>query len=269
MKKKSLFVVIIVSIISTIFYSYLKNEDTQAASHNLKDYLETEAYKIIDGDTIEIKNHSRVRYIGIDTPEIGQAFYEEAKDRNRKLVEGKKIKLVICKSEPRDKYGRILAWVYTGGSLVNAVLVKEGYARVFIISPCGIEKKEEFERYEREAIKGKIGIWSVDKKFAKDSKVISAIDASKYIGKVISVKGRVVGIFNTDKATFLNFGNDYKKDFTVVIFRKDKVKFNRNGITSFDLYKNKEIVVTGKIQEYNGPEIIVDNPSQIEVIKRR
>lgn len=259
-KKGFLYLVVIISISSNIY--------AETYTSNLKNSFETEVYKVIDGDTIEIRRHARVRYIGINAPEIGQPFYEEAKNRNRKLVEGKKVKLIVCKSEPNDKYGRMLAWVYVGNTLVNAMMVKEGYAKTFIISSCGAERKEEFEGYERNAIKNKMGLWSDSKKVLKD-KIISAAEADRYIGEIKSVRGKVINIFETDNAAFLNFGYDYKKDFTIVIFQKHKVKFQKNGITSFNLYKDKEVMVTGRIQQYNGPEIIADDPSQIDIIGRR
>ena len=72
----------------------------------------TKVAAVIDGDTIEIEGGQWVRYLGIDTPEIGQPFYEEARNKNKELVLGKNVRLDICKSEPKDKYGRLLAYVY-------------------------------------------------------------------------------------------------------------------------------------------------------------
>ena len=66
--------------------------------------------QVIDGDTIRVEGGYKVRYIGIDTPEMGEAFGMEAWQANRKLVEGKKVRLERDVSET-DKYGRLLRYV--------------------------------------------------------------------------------------------------------------------------------------------------------------
>ena len=115
---------------------------------------------VIDGDTIILEDDRRVRYAGIDTPERNEPFYWKATRRNIALVKGKRVTLVICKEKPRDRYGRILAWVYVDGVDVGAVLLKEGLARVFTAPPCGTKKLEEYREYENMARKKRLGIWS-------------------------------------------------------------------------------------------------------------
>jgi micrococcal nuclease len=99
--------------------------------------------RVIDGDTVEVRLGSReddVRYIGIDTPETVkpgtpvQCFGPEAHDRNQRLVEGRTVRLVFDR-ERRDVYGRLLAYVWVGRRMVNAELVRDGYARTLTIAP--------------------------------------------------------------------------------------------------------------------------------------
>ena len=93
--------------------------------------------QVIDGDTIIIKGGYRVRYIGIDTPEIYpevKAFGIEAWQANRRLVEGNEVRLERDVSET-DKYGRLLRYVYVDDVLVNAELVKLGLARAKAYPP--------------------------------------------------------------------------------------------------------------------------------------
>lgn len=82
---------------------------------------------VIDGDTIEIEGGERVRYIGIDTPEIDECYGPEATKANKELVEGKEI-ILIRDVENRDKYDRLLRYVVADGRFVNAELVRLGYA---------------------------------------------------------------------------------------------------------------------------------------------
>ncbi len=93
------------------------------------------ATRIIDGDTIEIETGQKVRYIGIDTPELHhptkgvQCYGEEARKKNESLVAGKSVKLVKDVSET-DRYGRLLRYVFlqpessSAGIFVNEALVE-------------------------------------------------------------------------------------------------------------------------------------------------
>lgn len=87
-------------------------------------------------------------------------------------------------------------------------------------------------------------------------------DGSLY-GKVVIVEGIIITTYNSGKACFLNFHENYKKYFTAVIFKSDFRKFD----TPEDDYYLKKVRITGMLKEYKGkPEIIVKKPGQIEVI---
>jgi micrococcal nuclease len=90
--------------------------------------------RVIDGDTIELSDGSRVRYLGIDTPESGEYYASEATAKNRELVEGKIVDLQRGERD-RDEYGRLLRYVYINGIFVNAELIAQGYARAYIFNP--------------------------------------------------------------------------------------------------------------------------------------
>lgn len=113
---------------------------------------------VIDGDTIVVGENEKVRYIGIDTPEIGECYYDEAKARNRELVERQQVFLDICEEEPTDKYGRTLAYVYVGDLLVNAELLSGGFAATLNIPPCN-HKAAYFRDLQLAARTAKRGMW--------------------------------------------------------------------------------------------------------------
>jgi len=86
--------------------------------------------KIVDGDTVWVRidgQSYKVRYIGVNTPEIGDAGADEATTLNASLVMGKKVQLYKDTSET-DKYGRLLRFVVVDGKFVNYELVKQGVA---------------------------------------------------------------------------------------------------------------------------------------------
>src|SRR4051794_22701683 len=102
--------------------------------------------RVVDGDTVVARlsdgRFERVRYIGMDTPEDVkpgvpvQCYALEAAALNRRLVAGRRVRLVPG-AEPRDRYGRLLAYVYRGadGLFVNEELVRRGVARPLTIPP--------------------------------------------------------------------------------------------------------------------------------------
>jgi micrococcal nuclease len=125
-----------------------------------------EVLRVVDGDTIEVLlegEEADVRYIGVDTPESVapgepvECFGEEASDFNAGLVEGEKVVLVFD-AELRDQYGRLLAYVYVGETLVNAELLAEGFARTLEIEP-NTSKAPRFERLEQRAGAAGRGLW--------------------------------------------------------------------------------------------------------------
>jgi micrococcal nuclease len=114
--------------------------------------------RIIDGDTIEIEGGIRVRYIGIDTPEIGEPYYLEAKKANRNLVGGTRIQLEKDVQD-KDEYGRLLRYVWVDGIMVNAELVRLGYAHSYSYPP-NLRYQAHLLQLQREAREQKQGLWS-------------------------------------------------------------------------------------------------------------
>lgn len=126
--------------------------------------------RVIDGDTIELVNGAKVRYIGIDTAEKFDArsevlcFGKEASDKNRELVEGKRVRLEKDISDT-DKFGRLLRYVYlpaggqgVGDVFVNDYLVRQGYAQVATFPP-DVKYQQQFLEAQKEAREQKRGLW--------------------------------------------------------------------------------------------------------------
>lgn len=117
--------------------------------------------RVIDGDTVELSSGQRLRYIGIDTPELTnprECYAVEAYLKNRELVQGKRVALRKDVSET-DRYGRLLRYVYLpNGEMVNAILVREGYALVATFPP-DVMFAELFVQLEGEAREAGRGLW--------------------------------------------------------------------------------------------------------------
>src|SRR5262249_32057705 len=123
--------------------------------------------RVVDGDTIQVRldggRTERVRYIGIDTPESVkpdtpvQCFAKKASHFNSALVDGRDVTLQTD-AEERDRYGRLLAYVYTGPSFVTRELVARGYARTPTLPP-NVAHADEFARLARRARQAGLGLW--------------------------------------------------------------------------------------------------------------
>jgi len=114
--------------------------------------------KVIDGDTIELSDGRRVRYIGINTPERDQPFYQEASETNRQLVERREIRLEFDQ-DTFDQYGRTLAYIWVEGQMVNLTMLKLGFANAFTVPP-NVRYEAEFRAAEREAREAERGLWA-------------------------------------------------------------------------------------------------------------
>jgi endonuclease YncB( thermonuclease family) len=119
--------------------------------------------RVVDGDTIDVATFGRVRLLGIDAPEIGRGydtsapFAREAQTRLAAIVLHRWIRLEQD-GAPLDTYNRRLAYVLTeDGVFVNAVLVREGLARVTARAP--LSRLAELRRAESEAQASRRGMW--------------------------------------------------------------------------------------------------------------
>jgi len=122
--------------------------------------------RVIDGDTFILSNGERVRLVGVDAPEMNyhkgkpECKALEAKLFLKELVENKKVRLVKDKSN-RDKYRRLLRYVYTGDKFAGEELVKKGLSRVKYYYP-DVSKFKYLKSLEKIAKENKIGLWSED-----------------------------------------------------------------------------------------------------------
>jgi micrococcal nuclease len=127
--------------------------------------------KVVDGDTLQVlyqKQISTVRVLLIDTPEthhprLGvQPYGPEASAHAHQLLDGKTVALELAKNGGRDKYGRMLAYVFVDGKSFEALQLASGLARVAYVYPPNTKYVDQYRAIEAQAREKKIGIWSVN-----------------------------------------------------------------------------------------------------------
>lgn len=124
-----------------------------------------EVQRVVDGDTLLLTNHARIRLIGVDTPETVKPNHPvepwgpEATQFTREFVADKQVRLEFD-HERVDKFGRFLAYVWVGDRMLNEELVRAGLARAEMQYHYSSSKKTRFLRAEKEAKAARRGIWS-------------------------------------------------------------------------------------------------------------
>ncbi len=118
--------------------------------------------RVIDGDTVELESGLRVRYIGINSPEVAERGVEgclaaAAQEANNNLVQGKTVRMERDTSD-KDRYGRLLRYVWLDTIQLNATLVEQGLARA-IAYPPDVKYQKELAAAETRAKGARRGMW--------------------------------------------------------------------------------------------------------------
>jgi micrococcal nuclease len=125
-KRDVFFLIVLVLLLFAINYRFLDNKVIEFLEESDIGIVE----RVVDGDTAIINGNS-TRLLGINTPERGEKYYQEAKDFLTNLTLNKTVKLEYI-GERYDKYGRVLAYIILNGKNINIDLVRKGFANLYI-----------------------------------------------------------------------------------------------------------------------------------------
>ena len=224
---------------------------------------EARVVDVIDGRTVVLEGPEKqqVRLVGIEVPVLS------GKARLAELVEGKAV-AVLAGASHKDRYGRLLAHLIVAGTAppaqrwVQGLLVSAGTARVFVWPDnrnCG----KALLKREAQARAAGAGQWSNPAFFVR-----TPVTAAAHIGSFQLVEGRVAEVAVRRKRAYLNFGADWRTDFTVSIQRKNLRLFTKENI-DLPALKGKRVRIRGWIESYNGPTIEASVPEQLEVLENQ
>ena len=157
-KKKINIVFILILLLLILLFRFV--EDIGEDKSPLERFTVT---KIIDGDTFEIVGGDKVRIISVDTPEINELYHDEAKKFLDELLLGKVVRIEYGKYR-RDKYGRLLAYVYLDTLFINKVIIENGLGYLYLFKENAKNPRTlGLLQAQQKAINQTIGIWSLNK----------------------------------------------------------------------------------------------------------
>lgn len=224
---------------------------------------------VIDGDTLVLDGGREVRLTGIQAPKLplGRPNFAawplaaEAKAMLDTLVSGQRVAL-YGDGARQDRYRRILAHpVLEDGRWLQAEMVKQGMARVYSFAD-NRRMTGALYALEREARANRIGIWR-DRFY--DIRTSDPVALDSDIGTFQVVRGTVVDAAKVRSRIYLNFGADYRTDFTASIERSAWTLFDESGLDALTL-KGRTVRIRGWIKDFNGPLIEITHPEQIEIL---
>jgi endonuclease YncB( thermonuclease family) len=228
---------------------------------------------IIDGETLKLVDGRTVRLIGAKAPmpplgwrgDDPWPLVEEAKQALERLSSGKDIELRLGGARS-DRHGHLLAhgFVVAEGERVwlQEAMVAKGLARVYSL-PDNRGCVRELLARESEARAKRIGVWS-----SSAYRIVNALDLER-LGRLIHsyqlVEGKVVAVGQGRIRIYLNFAQDWRRDFTVSVERKDLGAFAAAGL-DLKALAGRRLRVRGTLAWQNGPMIEASHPEQIELL---
>jgi endonuclease YncB( thermonuclease family) len=238
------------------------------ALNQLKGGVKATVVRVVDGDTVILDSGRQVRLVGIQAPKLplGRSGFQawplaaEAKTYLETVLLGQVVEIRLGDTQ-EDRHGRILAHVVrvSDGLWVQGDLLAQGLARVYTF-PDNRKLAPEMLAVERHARTAGMGIWAVPFYGVRNADTVRGD-----IGSFSLVEDRIVDVAHVKKRIYLNFGADWRSDFTIQINAHDEPAFTALGIDLMAL-KGHRIRVRGWVKDKNGPMIELDHPQRLEMI---
>ncbi|SMF38482.1 Endonuclease YncB, thermonuclease family [Tistlia consotensis] len=222
----------------------------------------------LDGDTLRLADGRELRLAVIEAP---KRPLDVAADRPWPIADAARSALaelalerdwsLVPAGTPRDRYGRLLGHLVDAeGTWLNGELVAAGLARAVSRADLRLGARRLLE-IERLARARRLGLWSL-----QAYRVLPAEEARFGLNRFALVEGRVLAVATVRGRTYLNFGEDWRTDFTVSLEPAARRLFEREGV-DLENYQGLRLRVRGWLQPVNGPMIEVTHPEQLEVLE--
>ncbi len=260
----------IFSILTSIFFNHaaLAIELTAPNFDEMRKIGIGKVSEVVNPLTIKLEDGRFIQLAGLDYPDLD--FYDsgDLSITANKILDDflKNKKIIIYQTKSKD-HGRVNRMGYHIAHIVRAdsetwvqgMMLSLGVARVRT-SKYNSEMATEMLASEKRARHDKLGLWGMDQ-----YKILSPYEAEKHIGSYQIVEGKVNNASMHKNKLYLNFGNNWREDFTIAISAFDLRNFTKKKIDP-QKWNGKLLRVRGWVESYNGPYMEIDHPERFEAL---
>jgi micrococcal nuclease len=220
---------------------------------------EVEVAKVVNAGSFVLTDGRQVKLAAVLLPGPHEPFGDQTLRHTAAALTRRTVSLAFD-NRTTDRHGALVAHVFVGGVWLQQSLVASGLARVrshHDTATCAAPLLAE----EADARKSKRGLW---REPAYRVRHPGELDAE--IGTFQIVEGKVASVTTSRDRTFVNFGADYRTDFTVTISARDRRRLAKDGIDPAT-WVQKQVRVRGWLSRLNGPEVELTHAAQIQIIE--
>ncbi len=246
------------------FLLLLAAPGASAAPEALRPAGEARVVDVVNGATVRLATGDTARLAGVEAPRLGgrdRRPWPHAETSRRALaalVLDRPVRLFYA-GRRTDRYGRLLVHLFVGPRWVQGDLVSAGHVRVRSYADNRLRIAELLVR-EAAARRAGLGLWA-DGRYA-----VRTLDTVRRdLESWQIVEGRVKAVASFRNVAYLNFGDDWRTDFTVRIGNRARRLFGPAGI-DLKALEGRNIRVRGWVRSRNGPLIVATHPEQIEML---
>jgi len=224
--------------------------------------------QVIDGDTLVLDSGESVRLAGIQAPKLplGRPDFAEwplaeaARAALSEITQGQSVTLSYGGARA-DRYGRLLAQLHRqrDGAWIQGEMLARGMARVYTFSD-NRALAAEMLAIETAARAANRGIWGHE-----FYAVRGVAELDRLIDSFQVIEGKILNSAKIRDYIYLNFGADYRTDFTVSVHKRDWRRFESAGVDPMQ-WSGRKVRVRGWLDKRNGPMIEITHPEQIELL---
>lgn len=236
-----------------------------AARKTLKAAGQSRVVQVLNGNTVRLASGDTARLAGVDAPRLGRRndipwpHAGQAQRALSSLVLQKTVRLFHA-GRRVDRYGRLIVHVFIGDLWVQEALVKTGHVRVRSYADNRL-RIPALLALEASARQEKKGLWQHNRYAIRSPETVTRDLDSWQI-----VEGTVKDVASLKRVTYLNFGDNWRKDFTIQINARARRLFAKADVNLKDL-KGRKVRVRGWVRSRNGPLIVATHPEQLEILK--
>jgi micrococcal nuclease len=220
---------------------------------------EVEVAEIADANSFVLADGRHVKLAAVLSPGANEPIGDAARRHIASAIAQKTVGLAFD-NRTTDRHGALIAHVFVEGVWLQKSLIASGLARVrshYDTATCAAPLLVE----EAQARKSKRGLW-----LEPTYRVRHPGELEAEIGTFQIVEGKVASVATSRDRTFVNFGADYRTDFTVTISARDRKRLAKDGIDPA-AWVQKQVRVRGWLSRLNGPEVELTHAAQIQIIE--